>query len=171
MYFIAPLRFLALLAYLVAVPTARAQARGDDAVALRGLPAVRVLLEVSDDLVYAHLDTTALRTTAELELRRSGIKVRPDAPAALSLVLTGHRLQMKDGVVTGYAFALASRVLQHVRVPGVNVSTFIGIVWENGFAFGVSNSDTSNLAGMIRGEIIKAADALANDWLRTNPLR
>ncbi|HUQ45423.1 MAG TPA: hypothetical protein VM033_02155 [Gemmatimonadaceae bacterium] len=78
---------------------------------------------------------------------------------------------MKDGVVTGYAFALASRVLQHVRVPGVNVSTFIGIVWENGFAFGVSNSDTSNLAGMIRGEIIKAADALANDWLRTNPLR
>lgn len=142
--------------------------------ALRSLSQLTVLLSVDSDAMTAGVDTIALRTSIELELRRAGIRVLDESTAvkrgaptlAFGVVMLG-RDDHRDPYVYSISLELWDEVIL-VRTPKTRI--FSATTWDARKGIGMLGYGRS-FPSALAEDARRFIDEFLNDYWKVNPPR
>jgi hypothetical protein len=132
---------------------------------LRGIKGVRVVVEdVSADAVRDGLTRDQIQTDVELRLRKAGINVVNNTPAARAILSIYAHLLKANGNL-GYIYNCDVHLAQLVTANANGVSV-VATTWSTGMLGGV---ESSNMPRTIRDNIGDLVDDFLNAYLSVNP--
>lgn len=157
-----------LLALGTALPLSAQSTQDALTKSLRGLTSVSVFVsDIDADAIRDGLSKEQLKTTVELRLRQSAIRVVSEKPAegshgAVWVDVNTFRLES----IRSYNYNARLHMFRNVNVVGGEQDT-IADAWFTTPAMGIVSA--ADLAKRLRETLTNQADALANAYLSVNP--
>jgi hypothetical protein len=151
---------------LALVPPAVAAGKSFERDSLRGIRAISVVVDSPPKLDGFPLETAALKTQVELELRKAGIRVDDTALTLLAVNVTAIEIRLGEGAPRGWAVDIDvhfNQVMTLLRSPEVLVPA---ATWTTG-GVAVWSRDMDGRGA--KDMVIAYVDQFANDFLAANP--
>ena len=155
-------RFIVLLYLFFSMAHLVAQNSKDTRDSLRGISAVRVVVEdVDSDAAKDGLTTEQLRTDVELRLRRAGLKVDSENYLLPYVYVRVQTINNEGLYACGVEVSLTQWVTAKISHADVLAKT-----WS---VNGIAIVGASKMSAGVRGNVADFVDKFLNAWLEVNP--